>query len=350
MMRSLREWLDGAARVLASSPEFSEDSGASPRREAEFLLCHALGLTREALVTRARESLPPDAEGELNALLARRAGGEPLAYLAGKREFYGRMFAVSPATLIPRPETEHLVDAARVLSGMPGVSAADMPFPGRLKDALARAPLFPDAEVRFLDLGTGSGCIALTLAAECPCWKGMAVDISEEALDMARINAKALNAADRVNFLHADFTAADFAERLPEEFRSPCLIVSNPPYVGEEEYAGLERGVREFEPKCALVPGPSGLEHPRAVVALAERLLPSGGLLLMEHGAGQGEAARGLCGTAWSLALTGKDYAGLDRYLLAIRGQVRERNIPAAANPCGDTGQEVTTHEPASGI
>lgn len=94
----------------------------------------------------------------------------------------------------------------------------------------------------------------------------------------------------------------------------------------------------------------SGLEHPRAVVALAERLLPSGGLLLMEHGAGQGEAARGLCGTAWSLALTGKDYAGLDRYLLAIRGQVRERNIPAAANPCGDTGQEVTTHEPASGI
>ena len=112
MMRSLREWLDGAARVLASSPEFSEDSGASPRREAEFLLCHALGLTREALVTRARESLPPDAEGELNALLARRAGGEPLAYLAGKREFYGRMFAVSPATLIPRPETEHLVDAA----------------------------------------------------------------------------------------------------------------------------------------------------------------------------------------------------------------------------------------------
>ena len=124
------------------------------------------------------------------------------------------MFAVSPATLIPRPETEHLVDAARVLSGMPGVSAADMPFPGRLKDALARAPLFPDAEVRFLDLGTGSGCIALTLAAECPCWKGMAVDISEKALDMARINAKALNAADRVNFLHADFTAADFAERL----------------------------------------------------------------------------------------------------------------------------------------
>ena len=149
-MRSLREWLDGAARVLASSPEFSEDSGASPRREAEFLLCHALGLTREALVTRARESLPPDAEGELNALLARRAGGEPLAYLAGKREFYGRIFAVSPATLIPRPETEHLVDAVRVLSGMPGVSAADMPFPGRLKDALARAPLFRPLRSVFL--------------------------------------------------------------------------------------------------------------------------------------------------------------------------------------------------------
>lgn len=147
----------------------------------------------------------------------------------------------------------------------------------------------------------------------------MAVDISESALDVARMNAKALDAAGRVNFLHADFTAADFTARLPEEFRSPCLILSNPPYIGEEEYAGLERGVREFEPKSALVPGPSGLEHPGAVVAVAERLLPSGGLLLMEHGAGQGEAARELCGAAWDLVLTGKDYAGLDRYLLAIR-------------------------------
>lgn len=343
MMRSLREWLDGAARVLASSPEFSGDSGASPRREAELLLGHALSLTREALVTRARESLPPDAERELDALLARRAGGEPLAYLAGKREFYGRMFAVSPATLIPRPETEHLVDAALVLSGMPGASSADMPFPESLKDALARAPLFPDGKVRFLDLGTGSGCIALTLAAECPRWRGMAVDISGSALDVARINAKALGMADRVNFLHADFTAADFTDRLPEEFRSPCLIVSNPPYIGEEEYAGLERGVREFEPKGALVPGPSGLEHSRALVALAERLLPPGGLLLMEHGAGQGEAARGLCGPAWSLALTGKDYAGLDRYLLAMRGS-RARNAPSAPDSCGgaETGGDNT--------
>ena len=317
---SLRGWLDAATRRLACEPEFPGDSGTSPRREAELLLCHALNLTREALVTRARDPLPPDVEGELNALLARRAGGEPLAYLEGKKEFYGRMFSVNPATLIPRPETEHLVDAALVLAGMPGASAGNMPFPERLTDALARAPLFPDKEVRFLDLGTGSGCIALTLAAECPRWKGMAVDISKGALDVARVNAKALDAADRVNFLQADFTAADVTDRLPEEFLSPRLIVSNPPYIGEEEYAGLERGVREFEPKGALVPGPSGLEHPRAVVALAERLLPPGGLLLMEHGAGQGEAVRGLCGAAWSLALTGKDYAGLDRYLLAIRG------------------------------
>lgn len=315
---SLREWLDGASRALASSPDCSGDSGASPRREAELLLCHALNLTREALVTRTREALPPDAEGDLNALLARRAGGEPLAYLAGKKEFYGRMFAVSPAALIPRPETEHLVDAALVLSGMAGASA--VPFPERLTEALACAPLFPDGEVRFLDLGTGSGCIALTLAAECPRWKGLAVDISESALEVARANAKALDAADRVNFLRADFTAADFADRLPEAFRSPCLIVSNPPYIGEEEYAGLDRGVRCFEPKGALVPGPSGLEHLRALVAAAERLLPPGGLLLMEHGAGQGEAVRELCGSAWKLALTGKDYAGLDRYLLAIRG------------------------------
>ncbi len=316
---SLRGWLEAATRRLASEPECMGNSGASPRREAELLLCHALGLTRESLVTRARDPLPPDAEARLDMLLRRRAGGEPLAYLAGKREFYGRIFSVNPATLIPRPETEHLVDAALVLCGMPGASAANMPFAKELEEARSRAPLFPDGEVRFLDLGTGSGCIALTLAAECPHWKGMAVDISESALDVARMNAKALDAAGRVNFLHADFTAADFTARLPEEFRSPCLILSNPPYIGEEEYAGLERGVREFEPKSALVPGPSGLEHPGAVVAVAERLLPSGGLLLMEHGAGQGEAARELCGAAWDLVLTGKDYAGLDRYLLAIR-------------------------------
>ncbi len=326
---SLRGWLDAATRRLASEPEFARNSGDTLRREAELLLCHALGLRREALVTRARDPLPPDAQARLDTLLRRRAGGEPLAYLTGEKEFYGRSFAVSSATLVPRPETEHLVDAALLLFGMPGVpavssfavlSSPDLPFAEELEEALARAPLFPDREACFLDLGTGSGCIALTLAAECPLWRGGAVDISENALSVARANAERLNVTARVDFFRADFTDADFTARLPEEFRSPRLIVSNPPYISEDEYAGLERGVREFEPKSALVPGPSGLEHPRAVIALAERLLPSGGLLLMEHGAGQGSAVRELCGTAWNLALTGRDYAGLDRYLLAIRG------------------------------
>lgn len=317
--RSLRDWLDGAARQLACGAEAERGSGTSPRREADLLLCHVLGLTREALVTRSREPLPSGAAERLDGLLIRRMAGEPLAYLTGKKEFYGRDFAVGPATLAPRPETEHLVDAALALNGMPGASFSDLPFPEELAEARACAPLFPDGNVRFLDLGTGSGCIALTLAAECPAWRGAAVDCSGRALDVARANAENLGVTDRVDFLRADFTAPDFAERLPEEFRSPRLIVSNPPYISEDEYTNLERGVREFEPKGALVPGPSGMEHQRVVAALAERLLPSGGLLLMEHGAGQGAAARALCGAGWKLALTGKDYAGLDRYLLAIR-------------------------------
>lgn len=197
---------------------------------------------------------------------------------------------MNPHTLIPRPETEELVEAALAF--------------------------FSDEdELRFLDLGTGSGCIAVTLAAERPRWSGTAVDISPEALDVARRNAAANAVGGRI-----DFVAADFTEALPFAEHSFDLVVSNPPYISEEEYAGLDPGVRNFEPRAALVPGPEGLEHPRAVEAAARALLKEGGLFLMEHGWLQGDACRALCPAVyWKDIRTGRDLAGKDRFLSAVR-------------------------------
>lgn len=262
----------------------------APALAATLLLCHVLGIDKVALIAHSEEEILPDAEAELAALLERRLAGEPVAYLLGRREFYGRDFFVNAHTLIPRPETEHLVEAA--------------------------LDFFQDrTEVRFLDLGTGSGCLAVTLAAERPSWRGTAVDISAGALEVARRNAENHEVSAQVAFMQADFT-----QPLPLEGGSFDLVISNPPYISEEEYAGLDAGVRNFEPRSALVPGPEGLEHPRAVEAAARALLKEGGLLLMEHGHLQGEACRALCPDAyWMDMRTGLDLAGKERFLFAVR-------------------------------
>ncbi len=262
----------------------------APALAAALLLCHVLGIDKVALIAHSEEEIPPLAEAELELLLERRLAGEPVAYLLGRREFYGRDFSVNAHTLIPRPETEHLVEAALEF------------FQGR-------------ENIRFLDLGTGSGCIAVTLAAERPSWKGEAVDVSPGALEVARGNAEAHGVSERVVFRQADFTLP-----LPFEAAGFDLVISNPPYISEEEYAGLDDGVRNFEPRSALVPGPEGLEHPRAVEAAARALLKEGGLLLMEHGHLQGEACRALCPDAyWMDRRTGLDLAGKERFLFAVR-------------------------------
>lgn len=277
-----REWKIRATARLAGTD--------APAIVAALLLCHVLGIDKVALVAHSEEPVSPEAEAVLEELLHRRLSGEPVAYILGRREFYGRDFLVNPHTLIPRPETEHLVEAA--------------------------LEFFQDREnVRFLDLGTGSGCIAVTLAAERPSWRGTAVDISEGALVTARRNAGIWGTEQALTFLQADFTRP-----LPFDPHSFDLVISNPPYISEEEYAGLDPGVRNFEPRSALVPGPEGLEHPRAVEAAARALLKEGGLLLMEHGWLQGEACRALCPDAyWMDMRTGRDLAGKDRFLFAVR-------------------------------
>lgn len=279
-----KEWKIQATRRLAHTD--------APALTAQLLLCHALGIDRVALVAHSEELVPADTEALLEELLERRASGEPLAYILGTREFFGRDFSVDRHTLIPRPETEHLIETAlEFFDAREGKEAAP----------------------RFVDLGTGSGCIAVTLAAERPQWKGCAVDVSSGALDMARKNAEAHEA-------DLTFLLADFTQPLPFMPASFDLVVSNPPYISEEEYAELDSGVRDFEPRSALVPGPEGMEHPRAVERAARHLLRPGGLFLMEHGWLQGEACRALCHEEfWKEVRTGRDLAGKDRFLFAVR-------------------------------
>jgi release factor glutamine methyltransferase len=257
---------------------------------AELLLCHILGISRVSLITHDTEVLSEREYHALENLLKRRLTGEPVAYLLGEREFYGRDFAVNCHTLIPRPETEHIVEEALAFFS-------------------------ESSSLYFCDFGTGSGCIAVTLAAERPLWHGVAVDISSQALTVARDNAFRHGVGERLELRLADFTRpfGDGQDKFD-------LIVSNPPYISEEEYAGLSSGVRNFEPRSALVPGPSGMEHPKAVELQARMLLKSGGLFLMEHGWLQGKLCRELCSDEyWMNVHTVRDLAGRDRILFAVR-------------------------------
>lgn len=252
-----------------------------PALEARMLLTHVTGLTRTQLITRDTQPLDAAQHAALGALIARRLAGEPMAYLVGEREFYGRPFRVSRAVLIPRPDTEIAVQAALArLSG-------------------TRAP-------RVLDLGTGSGILAVTLACERPDAQVWATDISPAALDVARANAATLG-ADNVRFLESDWYAA-----LPAETRF-TLIVSNPPYIAAGD-PHLSSGDLRFEPVDALTDHGDGLSDLATIVAGAGAHLEAGGWLLMEHGFDQGQAARQLLHDAgFAEVFTERDLGGNER-------------------------------------
>lgn len=213
-------------------------------------------------------------------MFERRRGGEPVAYIVGRREFYGRDFSVSPAVLIPRPETEHLVD-------------------------IALARLIGIDEPRVLDLGTGSGCLAITLALECPEARVVGIDASPDALAVATQNAREL-AAGNVRFELGDWFAA-----VPDQCFD--VIVANPPYVAAGD-THLGQGDVRFEPQSALVSGPAGLDDIAAIVAAAPRHLRAGGWLLLEHGWDQGNAVLQLLASAGFEACFGeRDLGGQPR-------------------------------------
>ena len=225
-----------------------------PRLEAEMLLCSILGCERVWLIAHAEEAIDSSRAGSAHAWFARRRAGEPVSYITGCREFYGLALRVTPDVLIPRPETELLVELA-----------------------LERLPI--GTQGRVLELGTGSGAIAIALASERPGLGIVATDVSEAALALARRNARDHGA-------EIEFALSDWFDALgPEPFD---LIVSNPPYVAAGD-AHLERGDLRFEPRLALVGGADGLVCIREIAARARNRLRPGGWLLMEHGYDQGD-------------------------------------------------------------
>ncbi len=264
----------GRAR-LAGSPD--------PTRESRILLAHAAGLPREAL--HRLPDIVPDAalRAAYEAALSRRAGGEPVARILGYRDFWRHRFRITPAVLDPRPETETLV-----------AEALAHPFD------------------RVLDLGTGSGCILLSLLAERPDATGLGTDLSAAALDVARDNAARLGLADR-----ATFAAADWFERVTGRFD---LIVSNPPYVTAAELADLSPEVTRHDPAAALSPGGDGLDAVRRIAAGAAAHLAPGGRLLVEIGWKQGQAAAAVVRDAgFAEVRLLPDLDGRDRLVAATR-------------------------------
>ncbi|HET9700228.1 MAG TPA: peptide chain release factor N(5)-glutamine methyltransferase, partial [Burkholderiales bacterium] len=281
-LSAVHEVLAAAAARLAPALGLEAESA---RIEARSLLSYLLGRDRSWLAAHGRDPLPPADEAAFEALLARRRAGEPVAYITGWREFYGLDFQVTPAVLIPRPETELLVDLA-----------------------LERLPAHELR--RVLDLGTGSGCVAIAIAAHRPLAEVTAVDASEAALAVARENASRLLPQSRrdaaISFQRSDWFSALKHERFD-------LIVSNPPYVAEGD-PHLEQGDLPFEPRSALAAGADGLDGIRHIVSEAPAHLDAGGWLLFEHGYDQAAACRNLLRVA-GLQETGsfRDLAGIER-------------------------------------
>jgi release factor glutamine methyltransferase len=261
-----------------------------PEREARLLLARCTGQTTALVAAFPERAVEGDAAARFRALAARRVAGEPVAYLLGEREFFSRTFAVSPAVLIPRHETEMLVQRALEL-------ARDIARPV------------------IADLGTGSGAIAVTLACELPGATLAAIDASTDALALARRNAAALGATG------VEFLSGSWYE--PLVGRSFDLIVANPPYIADGD-AHLRQGDLRFEPRAALDGGADGLAALRAVVAGAPRHLRPRGTLLVEHGFDQGAAVRDLLREAGLAAIrTHRDLAGRERIGEARREQSR---------------------------
>jgi release factor glutamine methyltransferase len=315
-----------ARAMLRMARDFLARRGVDEARlEAELLVAHALSLTRLELFL-ALDRPVTDAEiDRARDLLVRRGRREPTAYIIGKREFYGRAFAVGPGVLIPRAETELLVDCAREIARARRVAELAGPS-SRAIDALAsggsetaRDPrsISPVSSPFVADFGTGSGCIAITLALEIRGADVLAVDVSSAALEIARANAEALGA--RIDLRQGD--GIEILRRATHERKRMLdLVVANPPYVAREEEPSLAPEVREHEPAVALFAPPGDPDHwVRTLLESGADLLAPGGTLLVELGASQGTRAIELARHGGWRAELHRDLAGIDRVLEASR-------------------------------
>jgi release factor glutamine methyltransferase len=267
----------------------SEQGVDAPRLNAQVLAAFVLGCSRMDLLLHSERELPAAEAERIRVLAHRRAAGEPLAYIIGQREFFGLEFVVRPGVLIPRPETEGIIEEVRRLFA-------------------------PDSGLLFADLGTGSGALGVTMGVVFPRAEGLLVDTSDVALRTARENAVRHKVDSRVSVVKGDFMTALFRPR------SLGCIVSNPPYIGETELADVEPAVLAWEPRSALVAGVSGLEaYPVLVLRAWEALLP-GGHMLLEMGWSQAShLVRILRDVGFCSIRVLRDLAGHDRIVTAVK-------------------------------
>ncbi len=289
-------------QVQVATARTLRDGGAeTPALDARLLLCLATGLSHEAVIAHGPEPIAADEAARLAGYVARRLAGEPVSRIRGVRDFYGRDFLIDSETLDPRPDTETLVDGALEAIAWNGAK-------GR--------PL------KLLDLGTGSGCILLTLLAELPLAEGVGTDTSEGALLVAGENARRLGVARRARFL-----VADWFDGVEGRFD---LIVSNPPYIAGAEIAGLAREVAIYDPRRALDGGADGLDAYRCIAKGAAGHLAPGGALLLEIGAFQADSVLNLlqqAGFSVDEGAVRRDLGGRPRCVLAgsPRGEAKMR-------------------------
>jgi release factor glutamine methyltransferase len=280
-------------KILRWTQGFFEDKGLvdSPRVDAEVLLAHVLGLPRIELYAAFDRPMGPEELAEYRALIKRRLGGEPVAYLTGSRGFWSIDLKTDPRALIPRPETEHVIEAA-------------LDF---LED--------DEVEASVIDVGTGTGAIALALADERPNVRVAATEIAPDTAALARENVEALDLGERVRVVQGDLFAG-----VPDAFFPADLIVSNPPYIADGERDDVMREVHENEPHDALYAGQDGLDVIRRLVPEAGERLRAGGQLIIEIGYKQGEAVRQLFEDAGFEGVEiRKDYADHDRVVVGHR-------------------------------
>jgi len=280
--------------LLAWAKQALEQAGVeNASQESRWLVAHALGLEQHHLASKAEQPVADGMRMQVEALVSRRSAREPLQYILGTQEFCGLEFHVTPAVLIPRPETELLVqEALRVVAF--------------------------NQEAVLVDVGTGSGCVAVTLATILGKARVVAVDRSPEALAVAKDNAERHGIVDRIEWVEGDLLVSlrdrDLAGKVE-------VIVSNPPYIAETDWVGLQPEVREFEPRSALVSGPTGTEFHERLLRDSKEFLAPGGTLVMEIGQGQLPAVQRIAEQVggYEALRAVKDEAGIERIVILHR-------------------------------
>ncbi len=285
----MREVMNIKTLLARAALDLAHCGSSSPHLDADVFLMHLLKIDRVRLLSHPEQEVSEEDVGVFNRFLQRRMKGEPVSYIVGEKEFWSLLFAVSSDVLVPRPETECLIE--EVLRFYPP----------------------PGEGLRLCDVGTGSGIIAVVLAKELPLARIVASDISAKALAVAAGNAMRHGVADRIDFVEADI--------LPVDYSLFDVLCSNPPYITDDQYELLPEGIRRFEPRGALIAGRDGLDYYRKVVTVAASCLKAGGRIFLEAGEGQAQAVAALlvredcCTDIYCRS----DYGGVERVVSARR-------------------------------